>query len=151
MPAAPGLTASDVIDAVREQNVQVAAGGIGQQPDSSAEFQVTVNAKGRLRSSEQFGGIIVSTGPDGQTTRLRDVARVELGADSYALRSLLNGEPAVALQIIQDPDGNALEASRAVRSGSVSQALRAISVPIPAGSPIVSSTAIARVSISIAA
>ncbi|MGE8247194.1 MAG: efflux RND transporter permease subunit [Stenotrophomonas maltophilia] len=113
--AARGLTAGDVIAAVREQNVQVAAGSVGQSPDSTAAFQVTVNTLGRLTDEEQFGDIIIRTGDDGQVTRLRDVARIEMGAVAYALRSLLDGEPAVALQIIQSPGANALDVSAAVR------------------------------------
>ena len=114
--AARGLTAGDVIAAVREQNVQVAAGSVGQAPNSSAAFQVTVNTLGRLADEQQFGDIIIRTGNDGQITRLRDVARIEMGADAYALRSLLDGEPAVALQIIQSPGANALDVSEAVRA-----------------------------------
>jgi gold/copper resistance efflux pump len=113
--AARGLTAGEVIAAVREQNVQVAAGSVGQAPNSSAAFQVTVNTLGRLTDEAQFGDIIIRTGGDGQVTRLRDVARIEMGADAYALRSLLDGEPAVALQIIQSPGANALDVSQAVR------------------------------------
>ncbi|MFY2084750.1 efflux RND transporter permease subunit, partial [Achromobacter xylosoxidans] len=74
------------VAALREQNVQVAAGSVGQQPDTSAAFQVTVNTLGRLASEEQFGDIVVKTGADGQVTRLRDIARVSLGADAYTLR-----------------------------------------------------------------
>lgn len=114
--AARGLTAGDVIAAVREQNVQVAAGAVGQAPNSSAAFQVTVNTLGRLTDEKQFGEIIVRTGGDGQVTRLRDVARIEMGADAYALRSLLDGEPAVALQIIQSPGANALDVAQSVRT-----------------------------------
>lgn len=113
--AARGLTAGDVIAAVREQNVQVAAGSVGQAPDSTAAFQVTVNTLGRLTDEEQFGDIIIRTGDNGQVTRLRDVARVEMGGDAYALRSLLDGEPAVALQIVQSPGANALDVAQAVR------------------------------------
>ncbi len=113
--AARGLTAGEVIAAVREQNVQVAAGSVGQAPNSTAAFQVTVNTLGRLTDEEQFGDIIIRTGDNGQVTRLRDVARIEMGADAYALRSLLDGEPAVALQIIQSPGANALDVSQAVR------------------------------------
>jgi len=114
--AARGMTAGEVIAAVREQNVQVAAGSVGQTPNSSAAFQVTVNTLGRLTDEEQFGDIIIRTGGDGQVTSLRDVARIEMGADAYALRSLLDGEPAVALQIIQSPGANALDVSQAVRA-----------------------------------
>lgn len=122
--AARGLIASDVVAAIREQNIQVAAGSVGQQPDASAAFQVTVNTLGRLSSEEQFGEIVVKTGADGQVTRLRDVARISMGADSYSLRSLLNGEPAVGIQIIQSPGANAL-------SGIMSPAaLRTLSMPM---------------------
>ena len=114
--AARGLTASDIVAAIQEQNVQVAAGSVGQQPEASAAFQVTVNTLGRLSSEEQFGEIVIEAGTDGQVTRLRDVARIELGADSYALRSLLDGKPALAMQIIQSPGANALDVSSAVRT-----------------------------------
>jgi len=126
--AARGLTAGDVIAAVREQNVQVAAGSVGQAPNSSAAFQVTVNTLGRLTDEAQFGDIIIRTGSDGQVTRLRDVARIEMGADAYALRSLLDGEPAVALQIIQSPGANALDVSKAVRA-----TMQRLKVNFPAG------------------
>lgn len=114
--ATRGLTATDVVAALREQNVQVAAGSVGQQPDTSAAFQVTVNTLGRLASEEQFGDIVVKTGADGQVTRLRDIARVSLGADAYTLRSLIDGESAPALQIIQSPGANAIDVSNAVRA-----------------------------------
>ena len=114
--AARGLTASDVVAAIREQNVQVAAGSVGQQPAPAASYQVTVSTPGRLVSEEEFGRIVVKTGAEGQVVRLGDVARISLGADAYALRSLLNGEPAVALQIIQRPGANALDVSAAVRA-----------------------------------
>ncbi len=114
--AARNLTASDVVAAVREQNVQVAAGAIGQQPVSSpVDFEMQVNTKGRLISPDEFGQVIVKTGPDGDKTLLKDVARIELSAGSYALRSLLNNKTAVALPIFQSPGANALELSKNVR------------------------------------
>src|SRR5438132_7883405 len=114
--AARNLTASNVVNAIREQNVQVAAGAIGQQPVSSpVNFELQINAKGRLVSTEEFGNIIVKTGPNGEKTLLKDVARVELSAGSYALRSLLNNKTAVALPIFQTPGANALELSASVR------------------------------------
>src|SRR6266513_1290326 len=114
--AARNLTASDIVNAIREQNVQVAAGAIGQQPVSSpVNFELQINAKGRLISTEEFGQIIVKTGPNGEKTLLKDVARVELSADSYALRSLLNNKTAVALPIFQTPGANALQLSKNVR------------------------------------
>jgi hydrophobe/amphiphile efflux-1 (HAE1) family protein/NodT family efflux transporter outer membrane factor (OMF) lipoprotein len=115
--AARNLTASDVVAAIREQNVQVAAGAIGQQPVSSpVNFEMQVNAKGRLISAEEFGQVIVKTGPDGEKTLLKDVARIELSAGSYALRSLLNNKTAVAIPIFQTPGANALELSKNVRA-----------------------------------
>src|SRR3984957_19558703 len=114
--AARNLTASDVVDAIREQNVQIAAGAIGRQPVSGpVEFELQVNAKGRLTSPEEFGRIIVKTGPNGEKTLLKDIARIELSASSYALRSLLNNKTAVAIPIFQTPGANALQLSADVR------------------------------------
>ena len=114
--AARNLTASDVVNAVREQNVQVAGGVIGQQPvGDPVNFELQVNVKGRLVSEEEFGNIIVKTGANGEKTLLKDVARIELGAGSYGLHSLLNNKTAVALPIFQMPGANALELSKNVR------------------------------------
>src|SRR3989441_5014721 len=114
--AARNLTASDIVNAIREQNVQVAAGAIGQQPVTRpVDFELQINAKGRLISTEEFGQIIVRTGSNGEKTLLKDVARIELSAGSYSLRSLLNNKTAVALPIFQTPGANALELSASVR------------------------------------
>jgi multidrug efflux pump len=118
--AARGLTAADVVAAIREQNVQVAAGVVGASPAKNAPFQLSVNAQGRLNNEEEFGDIIIKTGVDANgvgsgITRLRDVARIELGASTYSLRSLLNNKPAVALGIFQAPQSNALQLSSDVR------------------------------------
>ncbi len=114
--AARGLTAGDVVAAIREQNVQVAAGVVGGPPnDTPGAYQLTVNARGRLSDEQEFGDIIVKAGDDGATTRLRDVARVELAAGDYALRSLLDNKPAVAIPIFQAPGSNALQLSSDVR------------------------------------
>jgi hydrophobe/amphiphile efflux-1 (HAE1) family protein len=114
--AARNLTASDVVAAVREQNIQIAAGAIGQQPVARpVEFELQINAKGRLISADEFAQIILKTGPNGEKTLLKDVARIELSADSYALRSLLNNKTAVALPIFQTPGANALQLSAEVR------------------------------------
>nr|WP_067295233.1 efflux RND transporter permease subunit [Marinobacterium profundum] len=111
------LTAADVINAVREQNVQVAAGMIGGAPYADvSQLQLPVNARGRLESPEAFNDIIIRTSAQGQVTRLRDVARVELGASEYALRSLLNNKDAVAVPIFAAPGANALNISRDVRA-----------------------------------
>ncbi len=115
--AARDLTASDIVNAIREQNVQIAAGAIGQQPMSSpVGFELQVNAKGRLLDTEEFGNIIVKSGPNGEKTLLKSVARLELGASGYALRSLLNNQKAVAIPIFQSPGANALQLSTDVRS-----------------------------------
>src|SRR5712672_1326823 len=114
--AAQNLTASDVVSAIREQNVQVAAGAVGQQPvGAPVNFELQINAKGRLISEEQFGQIIIKTGPHGEKTLLKDIARIELGAAGYSLRSLLNNKTAVALPIFQSPGANAIQLSEDVR------------------------------------
>ena len=113
--AARSLTTGDVIAAVREQNVQVAAGSVGGAPMREAEFQLAVNTQGRLQTEEQFGDIVVKTGSDGEVTRLRDVARLEMGAGEYALRSMLDNKSAVAMPIFLQPGANALELADNVR------------------------------------
>ncbi|MFY9476851.1 MAG: efflux RND transporter permease subunit [Aquabacterium sp.] len=111
-----GMTASDVVAAIREQNVQVAAGVVGAPPDTKTPFQLSVNASGRLSTEEEFGNIIVKTNTDGGITHLRDVARIELGSNGYALRSLLNNKPAVGMGIFEAPNSNALQLSTDVRA-----------------------------------
>ena len=120
--ASRGLSASDVVRALREQNIDVAAGQLGA-PSSVASagaggpnFQVAINTKGRLNSEEDFRSIVIKTGELGQVTRLRDVARVELGSDSYALRALLDNKPAAAIPIFQRPGSNAIQVSKSVRA-----------------------------------
>jgi len=118
--AARDLTAGDVVRAIREQNVQVAAGVIGAQPaPSEVEYQLSVNATGRLVTEEEFGNIIIKSAPDASVTRLRDVARIELGAGTYSLRSLLNNKPAVALPVALMPGANALDLADSVRQTMV--------------------------------
>ena len=115
--AARGLAASDVVSAIREQNVQVAAGVVGAPPmPVPVDYQLSINARGRLASEEEFGNIILKSGADGEITRLRDVARIELAAGDYALRSLLDGKEAVGIGIFQAPGSNALQLSNTVRA-----------------------------------
>jgi len=115
--AARGMTSSDIVNAIREQNVQVAAGAIGQQPlAKEVPYELSVNAKGRLVTEEDFSEIIVKNGPFGEKTKLKDVARIELGASDYSLRSLLNNKEAVGVPIFQSPGSNALELSDNVRA-----------------------------------
>ncbi|OYY74736.1 MAG: hydrophobe/amphiphile efflux-1 family RND transporter [Gammaproteobacteria bacterium 28-57-27] len=114
--AARNLTASDVVTAIRAQNVQVAAGSVGQPPGAAGStFQLTVTSQSRLRSVEEFSNIIVRTETDGAMVRLGDVARLDLGAASYALRSKLDGQDAVAIPIFLRPGANALSTSEAVK------------------------------------
>lgn len=115
--ASRNLTATDVVNAIREQNRQVAAGQLGAPPSPSAtSFQMSVNTQGRLVSEEEFENIVIRSGADGEITRLRDVARIELGSNQYALRSLLNNQPAVAIPIFQRPGSNAIDISNDVRA-----------------------------------
>jgi len=115
--ASHNLTATDVVQAIREQNVQVAAGVLGAPPTNtgSTAFQLLVNTQGRLTTEEEFGNIIVRAAKNGQITRIRDLGRVELGSSTYALRSLLDNKPAAALPISQRPGSNALQTSQQVR------------------------------------
>ncbi|WP_277588667.1 efflux RND transporter permease subunit [Pseudomonas chlororaphis] len=115
--ASRNLTATDVVTAIREQNRQVAAGTLGAPPAPSAtSFQLSVNTQGRLVTEEEFENIIIRSGDNGEITRLKDIARVELGSNQYALRSLLNNQPAVAIPIFQRPGSNAIEISNEVRA-----------------------------------
>ncbi|PWK35947.1 efflux RND transporter permease subunit [Pseudomonas sp. B21-040] len=115
--ASRNLTATDVVSAIREQNRQVAAGALGAPPAPNATaFQLSVNTQGRLVSEEEFENIIIRSGDNGEITRLKDIARVELGSSQYALRSLLNNQPAVAIPIFQRPGSNAIEISNEVRA-----------------------------------
>jgi multidrug efflux pump len=113
--AARELTPGDVVRAIREQNVQVAAGALGQPPaPDGTEFQFTLTAQGRLTKAEQFGDIVVRTGAVGDVIRVRDVARVELGARDYAVKSYRDGSNAISLRVFQLPGTNALETADAV-------------------------------------
>ncbi|QXI25687.1 efflux RND transporter permease subunit [Pseudomonas vanderleydeniana] len=115
--ASRNLTATDVVNAIREQNRQVAAGQLGAPPAPNAtSFQMSINAQGRLVTEEEFENIVIRAGDDGEITRLKDIARVELGSSQYALRSLLNNQPAVAIPIFQRPGSNAIEISNEVRA-----------------------------------
>ncbi|EZH83295.1 efflux RND transporter permease subunit [Ectopseudomonas composti] len=114
--ASRGLTATDVVNAIREQNRQVAAGALGAPPsDAGNSFQLSINAQGRLVSEEEFENIIIRVGDNGEITRLRDIARIELGSNQYALRSLLDNQPAVAIPVFQRPGSNAIDISDSVR------------------------------------
>src|SRR6185295_3495567 len=112
-----GLSASDVVREIRAQNVQAAAGVVGASPGvPGLDLQLSVNAQGRLQNEEEFGNIVVKTGAGGEVTRLRDIARIELGSADYTLRSLLDNKQAVAIGIFQAPNSNALAISDNVRA-----------------------------------
>jgi multidrug efflux pump len=111
------LTTGDVINAIREQNVQVAAGALNAPPGpSNNAFQLNINTRGRLVSEDDFRNIIVRTDANGGVTHLSDVAKVDLGSNNYALRSLLDNKPAVALPIFARPGSNAIQISDEVRA-----------------------------------
>ncbi|MDH2435044.1 efflux RND transporter permease subunit [Pokkaliibacter sp. MBI-7] len=111
-----GLSASEVVAAIREQNVQAAAGMIGASPSvPGLELQLPINARGRLQNESDFANIIVQSTADGAVTRLGDIARIEMGASEYALRSLLDNKDAVAIPIFQAPGSNAIQISDNVR------------------------------------
>src|SRR5690606_13187820 len=111
--AARGITASDIVQAVREQNVQVSAGQLGAPPTpEAADFLIPINAQGRLVTEEEFSEIVLRADADGRVTRLGDIARLELGAADYAMRSLLNNQQAVGIGIFQAPGSNTLEVSQ---------------------------------------
>ena len=127
--ASRGLTAGDVLRAVREQNVQVSAGQLGAEPmPNGSDFLLPINAKGRLQSVEEFGDIVLKAGADGEIVRLADVARIELAAGDYTLRARLDGMNASAIGIFQAPGANALE----IRDAVVSK-MEEISKKLPPG------------------
>jgi multidrug efflux pump len=111
------LSSADVVAAIRAQNVQVSAGEIGSLPNVAGQgISATVVVNGQLGSVEEFGGITLRANPDGSTVRLRDVARIELGGQSYATSARLNGKPSVGVGLQLSPSGNALAAAKAVRA-----------------------------------
>jgi multidrug efflux pump len=114
--AARGLTAGDVVRAIREQNVQVSAGQLGALPMSTpTSFVLAINARGRLVTEDEFAAIVLRTGDDGELVRLRDVARIELGAASYSLHATLDNQAAVGIGIFQAPGSNVIALSDQIR------------------------------------
>jgi multidrug efflux pump len=109
------LTASDIVAAIRRQNVEVAAGLLGQAPQPPGnQFQLAVRTKGRLMTQEEFGDIVLKADAAGQLTRLRDVARIELAASDYSIDSRLDGQPSAAIALFQQPGSNAIETANAI-------------------------------------
>ncbi len=124
-----GLTPADVVSALREQNVQVAAGQVGQQPAlPGQQYQISVRAVGRLTEPREFEGIILKRSPDGSLVQLRDVGRAELGAESYQSNLAFNGHDAIGLGVMQLSNANALEVADGIR-----QELARLSRQFPAG------------------
>jgi HAE1 family hydrophobic/amphiphilic exporter-1 len=114
---ARGLTATDVVNALRAANVAVSAGAINQPPATSpGGFQIAVQTLGRLTSTEQFEDIVVATDPDGRVTRVYDIARVELGSQDYTRNAYLDGKTATAIGIFQRPGSNALKTAKTLFS-----------------------------------
>jgi multidrug efflux pump subunit AcrB len=123
-----GLSAGDVVAAVRAQNIQIAGGQLGEPPIADQAFQPNLTFLGRLQEPEAFGDIVVRATADGRVLKLRDVARIELGALSYAANSFLLRRPAVALLISQRPGSNALGTAERIRT-----TMRAIAAEFPPG------------------
>jgi multidrug efflux pump len=124
-----GLSAGDVVREIRAQNVQAAAGVVGASPGASGlDLQLSINAQGRLQSEEEFGEIVVKSGANGEVVRLKDIARIELGASEYALRALLDNKQAVAIGIFQAPGSNAIAISDNIR-----QAMAEMKANMPEG------------------
>ena len=113
---ARGLTVSDVTSALQQQSSQVTAGQIGAPPATGQDFQYTLNVAGRLNDPSQFAEVIVKTGADGAVTRIRDIGRVELGAQTYAQAFTSNGRPAAGVAVFQSPGANALAVEKEVRA-----------------------------------
>ena len=112
-----GMTADDVITAIREQNIQAAVGSIGSTPaGDNQQIQYTLRAKGRLNDVEDFKNIIVRTNAKGGLVRISDIARVELGARSYGTKSILNGAPTLGVAVYRSPGANALDTMKEVRA-----------------------------------
>jgi multidrug efflux pump subunit AcrB len=123
------LTAADIVNAIKAQNVQAAVGRIGARPiGKDQQFQINVQTQGRLTTPEQFGDIVLRANPDGSLLRIRDVARVDLGAQNFDSESRLNGRPAVAIGIYLSPGANAVNTASAVAA-----ALDRLSKRFPAG------------------
>jgi multidrug efflux pump len=115
--AALGLTPMDVVAAVREQNAQAAPGAVGQPPTATPSgFQYSLELQGRINDASQFENIVLRTGPDGSQVRIRDVARVELGAKGYAQEASLNGKPAAAIGVALSPGANAMATAEELKA-----------------------------------
>jgi hydrophobe/amphiphile efflux-1 (HAE1) family protein len=114
--AALNLTADDIVSALKAQNVQVAAGTLGQPPSPGSAFQLNVETQGRFTDPQQFGNVVIRTDADGRQVRVGDIARVEIGADSYSTSAYLNDKDSVIIPVLQEPGSNALAAADAIKA-----------------------------------
>ena len=126
--AALNLTAGDIVQALRSQNVQVAAGTLGQQPSPEAAFQLNVETQGRFTSPDQFENVVIRTDDQGRQVRVRDVARVEIGAQDYATSAYLGKQESVIIPVLQQPGSNALASADAIKAE-----MESLSADFPAG------------------
>ncbi|AFY73928.1 hydrophobe/amphiphile efflux-1 (HAE1) family transporter [Synechococcus sp. PCC 7502] len=127
--AARGLTSQDVVSAIQQQNLQVGVGQIGQQPNlPDQQYQLSISATGRLKDPDEFGDIVIKTATDGTLIKLKDVGRVELGAENYGSSLRFNGTRGIGLGVSQLPDANALDVAKAVK-----QALKELEPNFPPG------------------
>jgi hydrophobe/amphiphile efflux-1 (HAE1) family protein len=122
------LTAGDIVSALRAQNVQVAAGTLGQPPSAGSAFQLNVETQGRFTDPQQFENVVIRTDADGRQVRVGDVARVEIGAENYSTSAYLNDRDSVIVPVLQEPGSNALASAAAVES-----AMEELSADFPAG------------------
>ncbi|ARR55708.1 multidrug efflux RND transporter permease subunit [Rhizorhabdus wittichii DC-6] len=112
--AARNMTAGEIVAALRAQNVQVAAGAIGKPPEATGAYELNVETQGRLSTPQQFADIVIKSDAEGHLTRLKDVARVELGAEDYGINMYLSGQPSLGIAVFQRPGSNALATADAV-------------------------------------
>jgi hydrophobe/amphiphile efflux-1 (HAE1) family protein len=126
--AALGLTGGDIVAALRAQNVQVAAGTLGQPPSAGSAFQLNVETQGRFTDPRQFENVVIRTDAEGRQVRVGDVARVEIGAENYSTSAYLDDKDSVIIPVLQEPGSNALAAAR-----SVETAMKELSADFPAG------------------
>jgi len=126
--AALGLTAGDIVSALRAQNVQVAAGTLGQPPSAGSAFQLNVETQGRFTDPQQFENVVIRTDAEGRQVRVGDVARVEIGAENYSTSAYLDDRDSVIIPVLQEPGSNALASAEAVEA-----AMERLSADFPAG------------------
>lgn len=128
--AALNLTAQDIVGALQAQNIQAAAGSLGQAPlpENSSAFQTPIDVQGRLQTPEEFGNVVIRSDAGGRSVRLRDVARIELGPQDYGVNATFGGKPGIGIGVVQQPGANSLSAAKLVE-----QEMQALAKDFPAG------------------